>query len=104
MFKGFIADIKPLSAVSRDQFGLTFTKHVAIKDESHREQDITVQFKEDDLVVDCNHAGYTLGIITGSNLSGNHLTGGYDIEDTSEEAYICDKCHAWSYDTEEWNE
>lgn len=64
--------------------------------------EVTVQVKEDGIVTYCNHAGAKWrkesDTIIYQSFDGEH-------EHTFDfEAYHCDRCPAWSYDGEDWNE
>ena len=66
---------------------------------------ITVQFYENEVMMECNHAGHyeeTIELTTpvwedDVNMFVN--TGSEDLK-----AEVCDKCNAWSEDRKEWYE
>ena len=64
---------------------------------------ITVQIKEDDEVVFCNHAGHQTQemIFTTPYWNGEN----YEMSGTEKkQVEVCNKCGMWSEDEENWNE
>lgn len=93
----FIQDLLR-SKIQLDKLTIRKVKRIPVRNYDlgfFTQKDITVQVLEDDEVIHCNHAGcYTDEVSFNEGLE----------EEYTKKALVCDKCSAWSYDEENWNE
>ncbi len=93
----FIQDLLH-SNIQLNKLTIRRVKHIPVRNYDlgfYTQKDITVQILEDGYVTHCNHAG-----CYGDEISFNE---GLD-EEYTKRTLTCDKCSAWSYDGENWNE
>lgn len=68
------------------------------------DEPVTVQFLEDSLLSDCNHAGAYLDVVERESLHGNWHTGEMEVLEYTAESIVCDKCPAWQDEEGVWHE